>query len=1333
MKRNNVMRKMLSVMLIAVMIVGLTSVGEPTRQVQAAETVDIYSEDFETGAVLGRRGTAGSGSHANQVETEKNLYLKLTSFTSSQVVTPGISVEANTEYILSYRVKVANVSGNFYFYSLGQEWNDSNEYNSLSAIADATRKATDDWQTVEGLYTSSKNHVQFFFEEAWGGSADICLDDITLKNKTTGEIVYQESFDTTEALTVRSGAPTQSQEQEELSDYYMQITGAQGGYRLVTGAISVDSDVTYTLSYRYKVTNVSGNIYFYGLSQEWDDNNAYTSANKLTSSVKAATDGWQVLEVSYTPTSGKNHVQFFFEQADIGSADIALDDITLKRADTKEVVYSADFNAQQGLTVNASGTGGSYALVADGNHYLELQSVSNGYTVQTTEMKVEEGKQYILSYRVNMSNVSGSVYFYPWIQEWYADGNGASGYASNTGIAPSDCILRATTDGWITLEMPYACSTGKNRVQFYFEQAWGGDAEIWLDDIKLTEIVEETNEMETALSFNKVEEKTWYLDADNTSNVTGSYYFTTIKVDGMEQKIALEKNSTRFVIYEGFFTVYDATASVPQSSLEILEGTVLYQFDPNTSWSDPVSGGQEITITQDLKVEKIGDSWCTYDKEDDQTGEPVYINIDAGGSVPVPVSGTYEITRKEDASAFTSIPTEAGTYDISTLETSIGENTLGYGSVEADAEKPDVTLSLKKADDTSWQFNTTGELSATDSIRYYKMPAVIDGVQTNVLVEIPSNQTYFEIYTNSHFGVYGGTIPNSSIEIPAGTVLNRVDSTTLQEVTGGDSIHVTQDFRVEITKTLICKRVVLYITGDANADNTINIKDLVAMKHIAEKSSSATTSSAGIKAADVNTSGIVDDIDLLALRRTLIEVENLSKTKADALLNGVMPIIGYDGPDYDENRSAAGYEADFVTEDVYRLIKEVGINTVVANRNEVGTNLNLATKTLKYAQANGIKVYLNNAYVSDTANGAYSDSPTVDLNAITETYAKYSSFAGYYVYDEPYKAKVPTFGDSDRKVIADFNNPLSLLKNYANISGYMNLFPCISTTLMWELDTNITNATIKESNYKAYLTAASQAGVDYISYDLYLRGNDYENEKQGFYTNLEWANAVAKDEGKPFYAFIQVGTDFEDDNSGSTSQSNLTTVQEMYLEANAALAMGARGLNYYSLIQPLSFAQNSDGSVDLYRSGLINLEGKANNGAGGANYEYYNAAKKINTYVAKIDDVLMNADYQGVISTDSSVQGYLGSEITSYESLTEVTGSTSALVGCFDYYGKEAYMVVNTSCDGGGTGSQQTITLKFKDTVSYTTTGMDCAASSDSGKELSLTIDAGESALVVLD
>ena len=107
----------------------------------------------------------------------------------------------------------------------------------------------------------------------------------------------------------------------------------------------------------------------------------------------------------------------------------------------------------------------------------------------------------------------------------------------------------------------------------------------------------------------------------------------------------------------------------------------------------------------------------------------------------------------------------------------------------------------------------------------------------------------------------------------------------------------------------------------------------------------------------------------------------------------------------------------------------------------------------------------------------------------------------------------------------------------------------------------------------------------------------------------------------------------------------------------------------------------------------------------------------------------MNSVIKGVIvsgtSPDPSIPA--ADTLTKYGALTGVSHSGAAfLTGCFDYGGKNAFYVVNNSITQSGT-----VTLRFEKSVSGSRV-IDGAKTTFSGSSLSLTLKAGEGALVTL-
>ena len=104
----------------------------------------------------------------------------------------------------------------------------------------------------------------------------------------------------------------------------------------------------------------------------------------------------------------------------------------------------------------------------------------------------------------------------------------------------------------------------------------------------------------------------------------------------------------------------------------------------------------------------------------------------------------------------------------------------------------DITVSLNTVTgDGTWQLIP----SAVPGNSYYKLPAVIDGVECNVLVQYGSDLLL--IYPN-FFTALNGAVPAESFKIPAGTVLKAVDSANgWAEIEGATALNVTAELRIE--------------------------------------------------------------------------------------------------------------------------------------------------------------------------------------------------------------------------------------------------------------------------------------------------------------------------------------------------------------------------------------------------------------------------------------------------------------------------------------------------------------------------------------------------------
>ena len=1166
-----------------------TEVG--AQKVSTAQVPNYITEQhFEEAAEYNgrwRNQSPGRGT-MDYVEDGENHVLKYTS-ASAETATFDFNngdnqiFEKGKTYTLSYKYK-STVSFHAYHAGLSSAWDMYRAWVSPS----------DTWTTVTQQITPNDSLGSFQIGFQILGQGEFYLDDFVItcgtKDKVTEMVHSVLDLDFEEEAELdcfKEGAAAGTLTTEEKKDgaRSFKMTTSSSWTFVVFGTFPLEKGKEYTISYDWKVPAITGGDAQFAYSRVVNrDKGLYADQGAVLkqSDILQTPTEWAKVTYTYTPTEDIANAAFVMELGGVGN--IYIDNLSVSYTTTgTETTYSEGIG-------NCGG--------AEPDNVLVMENM----TEVTHAAAITAGTTY--EYSFDMKNdATGSDF--------------AFGFGAGDNEIWNAASGEQAASGWTTISGKYTAASDADSIKF----TRAGAGKVYLDNISLYEVATSALPIEiTVANAWPDSHDSWYIESADITKATAQYYYMTILADGKSCKVAVEKSDGKFVIWNNFFSIFDASQAVPAESFVVPAETVLYPIDPvNSGWNTEIDADR-LQITNNVEVCKVGSGWGTFSSIHDTSTTPIYYNIDNGTS--------YEVTSSANA-----------------------------------------------------------------------------------------------------------------YEIKKGT--ERITTKTLDTVGTYDIIRIEKD-------TKFVQKVVLYKNGDVNESNDVDIKDVVALKKLA--SNMGTEGLAGTYAADMNRSGNIDDTDVRALRYAIVNADtvknadgkntyNIQVTKGESLLNGVMPIVGFDGPNYDTDRTG---NEDFITAEIYDMVKDLGINTVVANFNQIGTDYVKASRQLRLAEERGIKVYLNDAYVSDETNpdGIVLSRNENRLSEITAQYDGYASFTGYYIYDEPmYNAKY-----NNQKSLVDITAPLGAFEKYTNINSYLNLFPYICGPLNGQLGGSSSDR-MSYDNYKLYVKKASSLGAQALAYDMYLRGNGvtsgwwftqttkYKIHTEDFYTNLNWMRTIASEEGKPFQAFVQVGTDFQSENESSTNQKNLTTVQEMYLEANAALAMGAKGIQYYSLIQPSAFAKNSDGTCDYYRSGLINAKGEANNGAGGADYEYYNAAKKINTYIAKVDEVLMNASSKAVIATDSTTQGYLaGANVTSWGSVSSVRG-TKALVGCFDYYGKEAYFVVNTTPDVGGSGSAQTILLNFNGAKkgSYIAMGNDSWTDMTSTTQLSLRVPAGESVLVVLD
>lgn len=560
-------------------------------------------------------------------------------------------------------------------------------------------------------------------------------------------------------------------------------------------------------------------------------------------------------------------------------------------------------------------------------------------------------------------------------------------------------------------------------------------------------------------------------------------------------------------------------------------------------------------------------------------------------------------------------------------------------------------------------------------------------------------------------------------KMASGTILNTPNDYIIEQIIDG----------VAVAK----QKVSLYYIGDVNLDGSAFVEgDPVWMDGHALQGivNYGTPVKAAQLAADINNDGKVTQADFeefVKIRSDVSQADEIiskyhTASKYYTYLGGqdVMPIGGFYGP----------YSDETLTDAVYQLIADSGINLITYSGIDAASDANRLQQTLALAEKYGIGVFVNdsamNTITNDEEGNVTANSSVTsieELAALMANYSGYDSFLGINVVDEPKGssdwATHSEYSDTYYKRYQYYEALAEALLPYANITNYINMHGSQS---------------VDSGKYRDYVDAIGE-DVDVLSFDtyLYFEDNTYPllkiNRLQSYLESLDTIRQAALDSGKPFWSYVQAGSDYRDDSSDAATVGYYTEADTLWI-INTSLAYGAKGIQYFPLLQPTHFSYDSTSQSghDYDRNGIIGANNEAN--------RQYAMVQKANKQIQAIDEVLMNATSTGVVvtgaaKTDISLAS-IGREhtfsgiVSGTEMLNSViSGNGGAMVGCFDYQGYEAYYVVNYDRTEGAT---QNITLNLSSNAKYRVIA-DAVTTSGEGSSISLTVPSGAGVLVVLE
>lgn len=1058
----------------------------------------------------------------------------------------------------------------------------------------------------------------------------------------------------------------------------MDITGTDDYFQIY--GISLTKGVTYKLTYYMWVSDASNlqyNMYADGAASPtggWKD-------SVLTSSISENTEGWQKVEVEWTAPETGEAVFGFKNYNATGSAKIWIDDIALYDTAIPEpveievgidwisgatIAFTSDLGNEALADIYGSSCDATGSIVVEGQTYTVTYTLSNGQLViwalpdtysTASKIQIQEGMELVfpsssrpLTIKNTLTlgkNAAGDWYVSDVTEHTQLGGNPlpegktnlVEGGELNSKITTSDLVNNAeVVEGMVRIDVT------------------GTDDYMQIYGIPVT--AQHTYKISYYIWINGANSLEYNMFAvngtawkDRILEPDGSLTSDT----GEWKKVDFEWTASQTAELVIGFKNYD-----PNGSAQIyLDDIVVYDTTPNL-----VESSADMTFSQvvnDIQLEFYvpNDAITTQTDTEDWPSSTASVVIN-GTEVEVNIyMAPYDAASDN---RYFWIRGDAVTAAIATGKIAL------TGPMVATFDNEKITFNITEGINIE---KVGGTWAAYTSVHIYPNN---------------NNVSYYNIDNGT---TYVLTSSNNAMEV-------RKDNAIL-EVTAGSELSEVGRYdivRIENNEKFV-QQVVLYKNGDANVSGKVDIRDLVAIKK----------QTADQFVSDLNNDGVVNGEDAAAFRYLIIQKNNAAafvEEKGNSVLNGVMPIAGFDGP-----------TGTLVNDTVFGYMKELGINTLVHDANDI-SDVTLGTvpmDNLKLAEKYGIGVYVTDGHIR--AGGNYLS--TAEMVKRVGLYSAYQSFLGVHVVDEP---GTPSYKSTSDKPLANYTDGIKLFKNYANINGYVNSFPYYAD-----------DASISETVYSNYLSDVVNAGVDVISYDNYPVGmgkkllfiTTKNTNYKGFYQNLKLARAKSIDSGKPFWTFAQVGDGFTEENTKNIDEKYLPTAAEMQWEINASLAFGSKGIQYYSVVQPEKYAKNTNGSYDYTRSGLISANGEKN-------ARYFDAAKSINKYIATIDEVLMNSENEALIINDENASKYVTGS-TGYKEVKSVDG-TNALIGCFNYFGKTALLVVNCNVS-----ESQKITVNFNNAQSVKVIEHDCSTdmSNSQVESLALTIGAGQSALVIVE
>lgn len=395
---------------------------------------------------------------------------------------------------------------------------------------------------------------------------------------------------------------------------------------------------------------------------------------------------------------------------------------------------------------------------------------------------------------------------------------------------------------------------------------------------------------------------------------------------------------------------------------------------------------------------------------------------------------------------------------------------------------------------------------------------------------------------------------------------------------------------------------------------------------------------------------------------------------------------------------------DFANDEYYKMIADLGIRTITYIDNDYNENPEGVIRDLELAKKYGIELFILDS-------GITGDMTKEQLDERIAAYKNYPSFAGIHVIDEP-----TTDDYMKHKINRRIQKYYSVMQLLANngIKAYMNMLPYIH--FMGS----------KSAYRKMYDKYIEFCKTPLISFDRYVFDGGYQFKDwpiRSFFTNLEIAKEYSLKADIPFCPFVQAGSQWNDEERHFKSVPYFPTERQMFWQINCSILWGAKGIQYFPLIQPLWFAYGEGNDMDYGRNGVI--------GANGVPTMWYSAVKHSISWVKKIENILIDCEPIEVLTKGRYPEKYAGKHNQNDDIISNITISDEnygTFIGAFNNKNNErVYVVLNANHNEAAK-----IKIDFKKDYLTTTITENTSLVKENTNSKEFELAAGEAAIITV-